>query len=193
MLRNLLVRLYVIRSSALGFALVSSAALVLAGCRVGDSTYTWVPLKNLKTTEESSSSSGKSPSYREQRKFAEGPKYNVTIIDEFANDEVAAIGKYQNFHPVLLPVADLNVSGDTVVIGYLGQPTARSEWAKRGKVSSWNQWHQMTVRTSYWTVKCFMPLSEFNKFSNLERGSTVELQAKLIAFKASTISLSCRK
>lgn len=119
----------------------------------------------------------------------------VTIIDEFHNDKVKAIQKYQQFHPIDFFVADMSVSGDTIELSYLDNTTAKNQWARNQNFQGWNAWYNNTQQSPSYHVTCHMPVSELKKFPELSgsKKTRIQVNAKLVDYRPGYIDLQCKK
>lgn len=163
-------------------------AVALAACKIGDHTYRWTPqIDTAASTRPASAQGGQSAG--QPTRLAQS---SMTIIDEFHNNAVAAAQKYQQYHEIPFAVADLSVSGDTAALSYVGQTSARSDWARQGKFQGWNQWMEMTQQPFY-TVTCLIPVKDMAAFPNLTKGKNITVRAKLKSYSAAQITLNCTK
>jgi hypothetical protein len=51
--------------------------------------------------------------------------HTATIIDEFHDNAIKAVQKYQGFHSIDFLVAAMSVSGDKVALSYVGNTTVK--------------------------------------------------------------------
>jgi hypothetical protein len=184
---------------------------LVLGCTYTDKegrkrTVRWAPGSSVQTSSSitqstASTSSGQSRTAQntapttvgQSRTSGENP--TVTIIDEFHNDSVEAVQKYQEFHPIDFFAATMSVSGGNVVLSYEGNTTAKEQWAKNPNFQGWSAWYQNTQNSPSYHVTCNMPVSELSKFPELSgsKQGRIRVNAKLIDYSPGSINLQCKK
>jgi hypothetical protein len=89
----------------------------------------------------------------------------------------------------------MSVSGDKAVLKYVGNTTAKEQWARSQNFQGWNAWFQNTQNSPSYTVTCIMPVSELSKFPELSgsKQAHIRVNAKLVSYNPGDIDLDCKK